>query len=100
MSHIWHTAPGSLHAVTLLSVEDSLNFNDIWRNHSKILCQMQMAAPAAAEEPPQPLLQRSGKKEARLRALHFKGGKFEAPRPDEEDLLRSDLLPLASPALG
>lgn len=54
----------------------------------------------AAEEAPQPLLQRSGKKDVRLRALHFKGGKFEAPRFEEEDALRAEFTPLASPALG
>jgi hypothetical protein len=59
---------------------------------------LQLLAPAA-EEPPQPLLQRSTKKEARLRGLHFKGGKFESPRPEEEDMLRAEFTPLASPAL-
>ena len=59
---------------------------------------LQLLAPAA-EEPPPPMLQRSTKKEVRLRSLKFKGGNFEAPRPEEEDTLRAELTPLASPAL-
>lgn len=59
---------------------------------------LQLLAPAA-EEPPQPMLQRSTKKEVRLRSLKFKGGNFEAPRPEEEDTLRAEFTPLASPAL-
>jgi hypothetical protein len=45
------------------------------------------------------MLQRSTKKEVRLRSLKFKGGNFEAPRPEEEDTLRAEFTPLASPAL-
>jgi len=32
--------------------------------------------------------------------MHFKGGKFDGPRPDEEDNLKAELLPLVSPAFG
>lgn len=57
--------------------------------------------PAPAAEEAAPLLQVSTKKEARLRGMHFRlGGKFEPPRHDEEEALKADLLPLASPALG
>ena len=45
------------------------------------------------------MLQRSTKKEVRLRSLKFKGGNFEAPRPEEEDTLPAEFTPLASPAL-